>query len=65
MKHRKLKKQVWIVLIAVILLCVFAGSKLLFNNKEEKTASGSSGSAIENQGVIEIIVPEDMESEGF
>lgn len=65
MKKRKLRKPVWIVLFVLILICAFAGSKLLFGNDKGNAASGGDASIIENKGDLEIIIPEDMESDGF
>ncbi len=65
MRQKKLKKQVWVVLAVIIVLCILAGSTLLRKKESKQDGSGSDASIIENEGNIEIIIPEDMESDGF
>ena len=66
MKKKKLRKEIWFVIAGAILICVFFIWKTFSANDDSKNQSSESDvSLIENEGDVEIIIPDDMEQGGF
>lgn len=69
MNNRRLRKEVWLVLAAVvvIIVCLFINMNKDANHSADNNSTDNTGggTVIENEGDIEIVIPEEMDSDGF